>query len=368
MENNEKTPKTLGLEDYKKTITNPRYNTTASIDGLLTFKVPAERKYIKIKVIEGLNLGSTGKNKCDINRIVDDIKKIENDPDAYVVIGGNIFYSFTKKEKDDLPMFEIDEQLQIAEELFAPIKNKIIGLFDGRNEELIQRKEETNPLLILANKLGLKDKYNSDGLYITISLNNEWTDHKTKNIDISFSSVYTRAKMYATIYRRAQEAGKKIGGADVNVTTGTHKIMKTDLKKFHQTPKFDYLVRKPHYEYTSGGYNVWGNKNDGPYAIDDNYLVLYVAKNRDADLSQGTNDVREEEYKVYFDLQNINHVTLSKKAYNLVSDYYQTRKDIEDKIEAIKHAFGETNKDLDKKLKEKFFEELKKVMEEKEGE
>ena len=364
MENKENTPKVLGLEDYKKTITNPRYNTTATIDGLLSFKLPDERKFMKLKVIEGLNIGTTGKNKCDINRLIDDISKIEKDPDAYVIIGGNIFYSFTKQEKDNIPMFEIDEQIRIAEEIFEPIKDKIIGICSGKNEEVIERKEEVNPMLILASRLGIKDKYSSDGLYISVSMNNAWTGHKTKNIDISVSSIYTRAKLYTTVYKRAAEAGKKIGGADVNITTGTHKIMKSDTK-FHQYSNKDYLVRKPHYEYTSAGYTQWGKKGEGPWPIDDNYLVLYVAKNKDADLKQGTNDIREESYKVYFDLENINHHVLDKNAYSITADYYQTIKDIDDIIDAIKHSFKVIHKDIDEELKNKYFEELKKVSEEK---
>ncbi len=310
------------------------------------FNVPSNLNSFKIKVFDCLNIGTDGKNACSINELIKHIDYVKNNKDCYAILGGDLFYYFDRQEKMGNTTFDFEKQLEILAQLFEPIADKIIAIIGGKNEQDILKNQGIDATSMLAERLELCDRFNPYGLIVTANLNNSYTNNQNLSLDITCSSVNTRAQLYATIYRRSLQSGKRIGSADINITTGTHRSLKADSKIHDYSSRLGDLIRKPHYEFTSSGYSMWGKKGEGPYYIDNNLLVVYIAKNKDAEITQGSNEIKEVPYKVFCDLEPIGKETFTKKQYNIIANYYELRKQNDEMIDSIIHSLQGLKKDL----------------------
>lgn len=331
------------------------------------FNVPSNLNSFKLKVFDSLNIGSDGKNTCSINELISHIDYVEKTENCYAILGGDLFYCFDKQEKMGDTTFDTEKQLEILTQLFSPIKHKIIGIIGGKSEQDILRKEGVEATGLLAERLNLSDRFNPYGLIITANFKNSYTDKLPLSLDITCSSVNTKAQLYATVYRRSLQAGKRIGSADINITTGTRRSLKADSKIHDYSTRLGDLIRKPHYEYTSSGYCMWGKKGEGPYFIDNNILSIYIAKNKDAEIIQGTNEIKEVPYKVFCDIEPIGKEEFTKKQYNIIADYYALRTQNDDLIDSIINSLQDLKKDLNNSSQKSLFEGLDNLKEEKEN-
>ena len=102
-----------------------------------------------------------GDAHSDIKRLQDRINIVKNTPNAYCILNGDIIDNATKTSIGDTYTQELNpmEQLQKATELFSPIKEKILCITHGNHENRTYKKEGINISHLLANQLGLTDKY-----------------------------------------------------------------------------------------------------------------------------------------------------------------------------------------------------------------
>ena len=102
-----------------------------------------------------------GDEHCDLKRLLDRIQYVKDTPNAYCILNGDIIDNATKTSIGDTytQVFNPMEQLQKATELFEPIRDKILCITHGNHENRTYKKEGINLSRLMANQLGLADKY-----------------------------------------------------------------------------------------------------------------------------------------------------------------------------------------------------------------
>lgn len=102
-----------------------------------------------------------GDEHCDIKRLMERIEYVKNTPNAYCILNGDILDNATKTSIGDTYVQEFNpmEQLQKANELFAPIKDKILCITHGNHENRTYKKEGINLSYLIAKQLSLSEKY-----------------------------------------------------------------------------------------------------------------------------------------------------------------------------------------------------------------
>ena len=100
-------------------------------------------KFLDICVLSNTNIGLTGadlrtakeEKPFRLNKFKAHIQELANDPNARVMLGGDLFYfPAGGKEYRELYSPSYEEQVSMMAELLEPIKDKIIGGYDGTDE------------------------------------------------------------------------------------------------------------------------------------------------------------------------------------------------------------------------------------------
>ncbi len=102
-----------------------------------------------------------GDEHSDLKRVLSRIEYVQNTPNAYCILNGDIIDNATKTSIGDTytQVFNPMEQLSKAVEIFAPIKDKILCITHGNHENRTYKKEGINLSYLMAKQLGLEDRY-----------------------------------------------------------------------------------------------------------------------------------------------------------------------------------------------------------------
>ena len=125
---------------------------------VIKIDLSAELKSLELHIFADEHLGD---EYCDLKRLVQRIDYVRNTPNAYCILNGDILDNATKTSIGDTytqtltPM----EQLQRAVDLFEPIKDKILCITHGNHENRTYKNEGINLSNLIANQLGLSDRY-----------------------------------------------------------------------------------------------------------------------------------------------------------------------------------------------------------------
>lgn len=104
-----------------------------------------------------------GDEHCDIKRLLERIEYVQNTPNAYCIMNGDLIDNATKTSIGDIytQVFNPMEQLHRAVELFSPIKDKILCITHGNHENRTYKNEGINLSAMFATQIGLFDRYTS---------------------------------------------------------------------------------------------------------------------------------------------------------------------------------------------------------------
>lgn len=126
-----------------------------------------ERRNITIEIFSDLHIGST---KCNYDEITRRIKEVEDDPDKYCVLLGDIVNNTTKTSVGDVynePLTPM-EQIKKAKDIFYPIKDKILAVTTGNHERRSQKQDGIDLLYFLCTELGIEDCYDYAGVVLFV--------------------------------------------------------------------------------------------------------------------------------------------------------------------------------------------------------
>lgn len=133
--------------------------------------LPQELKQIEIHIFADEHIGD---EHSDIKRVIQRIEYVKNTPNAYCIMNGDIMDNATKTSIGDTYTQVLNpmEQLGKAVELFAPIKDKILCITHGNHENSTYKHEGVNLSLLIANQLGIADRYTPTSAVVFIRFGN----------------------------------------------------------------------------------------------------------------------------------------------------------------------------------------------------
>ena len=124
----------------------------------IKINLPRELESVEVHTFADEHIGD---EHSDVKRVIERIEYVKNTPNAYCILNGDIIDNATKTSIGDTytQVFNPMEQLAKAVELFEPIKDKILCITHGNHENRTYRKEGINLSRLIADQLGLTDRY-----------------------------------------------------------------------------------------------------------------------------------------------------------------------------------------------------------------
>lgn len=119
-----------------------------------------ELKQIEIHTFADEHIGDA---HCDIARLKERIKYVAETPNAYCILNGDILDNASRSSIGDIETRELNimAQIQAGVELFSPIAEKTLCITSGNHEYRAFKKEGIDISMIVANQLGIGDRYSS---------------------------------------------------------------------------------------------------------------------------------------------------------------------------------------------------------------
>lgn len=189
-----------------------------------TIKIDLSRelKQIELHIFADEHLGD---EHCDIKRLLQRIEYVKNTPTAYCILNGDIIDNATKTSIGDTYAQEFSpmEQLQKAVDIFEPIKEKVLCITHGNHENRTYKKEGINLSYLIANQLGLCDRYTPTSAVLFIRFGKVSNGTKESN-----GSGKTRKICY-TFYVLHGSGGGRKEGAKIIRLADMASIIDTDI-------------------------------------------------------------------------------------------------------------------------------------------
>lgn len=136
---------------------------------IIKIDLPRELSSVELHTFADEHVGD---EHCDIKRLTERIEYVKNTPNAYCILNGDLIDNATKTSIGDTytQVFSPMEQLAKAVELFAPIKDKVLCITHGNHENRTYKKEGINLSRLIADQLGLADRYTSTSAVLFVRL------------------------------------------------------------------------------------------------------------------------------------------------------------------------------------------------------
>lgn len=153
------------------------------------------------------------------------IKFIEETPNAFTLLNGDLMNMALKNSKSDVyaDKYSPDEQLDRCIDRFYPIREKILGVTEGNHERRISKDTGIQITKRFARELGIEDRYSPDGLYVIIRFGQHGGGKKESN-----GSGRVRQTCY-TIYMTHGSRGGRKPGSKINALTELSNIVTADI-------------------------------------------------------------------------------------------------------------------------------------------
>jgi predicted phosphodiesterase len=147
---------------------------------IIKINLPRELETVEIHTFADEHIGD---EHCDLKRLVERIEYVKNTPNAYCILNGDLVDNATKTSIGDTytQVFNPMEQLAKAVELFEPIKNKVLCITHGNHENRTYKKEGINLSRLIADQLGLSDRYTATSAVLFIRMGEESRHAKETN-------------------------------------------------------------------------------------------------------------------------------------------------------------------------------------------
>ena len=166
---------------------------------IIKIQLPRELPSVEIHTFADEHIGD---EQSDLKRLLGRIEYVKNTPNAYCILNGDIIDNATKTSIGDTytQVFNPMEQLSKAVQLFEPIKDKILCITHGNHENRTYKNEGINLSCLMANQLGLADRYTPTSALLFIRVGD------------GHSSTRNRRVCYTLYVLHGSGGGRKEGG------------------------------------------------------------------------------------------------------------------------------------------------------------
>jgi predicted phosphodiesterase len=153
------------------------------------------------------------------------IEYVKNTPNAYCIMNGDIMDNATRTSIGDVYTQEFNPMGQLAKavELFTPIKDKILCVTHGNHENRTYKKEGINISRLIANQLGLEDRYTPTSAVLFIRLG-----ENSRGLPESNGSGNRRRICYTLYVLHGSGGGRKEGAKAIRLADMAS-IVDTDI-------------------------------------------------------------------------------------------------------------------------------------------
>jgi predicted MPP superfamily phosphohydrolase len=129
--------------------------------------LPSELKYIEIHTIADTHIGDV---HCDMALVKNIVKEIQDNPNAYCIVNGDVINWASKNSVSDCYAEQLTpmEQIEAYSDLLEPVKQKMIAITSGNHENRVYRTEGIDLTQIVARQLGIEDKYSKESALIFV--------------------------------------------------------------------------------------------------------------------------------------------------------------------------------------------------------
>lgn len=174
--------------------------------------LPRELSYIELHLFADEHIGDA---HCDMKRLLQRIEYVQNTPNAYCILNGDILDNATKTSVGDVYSQAISpmDQLNHAVKLFGPIKDKILCITHGNHENRTYKNEGVNLSALIAAQLGLESRYTPTAAVLFIRFGEDANNRKIRY----------------TIYALHGSGGGRKEGGKVNRLADMASIIDTDI-------------------------------------------------------------------------------------------------------------------------------------------
>lgn len=120
-----------------------------------------------------------GDKHCDMKRLMQRIEYVAKTQNAYCILNGDLLDNATKTSIGDTYAQEFNpmEQLKRAVEIFGPVKEKILAVSHGNHEARAYRKEGIDLSYLIAQQLGVGDRYTDTSAMLFIRMGTPKRNH-----------------------------------------------------------------------------------------------------------------------------------------------------------------------------------------------
>lgn len=296
-------------------------------------KLNSSVQYLDVCVLSNINVGLTGAHtntaKEDkpfrINKLKAHIAELAKDPNARIMLGGDLFYFPSgTKEYRELYSPSYEEQAELLAELLTPIKDKIIGAYDGTDEIKIFEKDGFNATQMLMDKLGLGNRYFGQMAEVDFEFKNSYTSYSPKIVHMLFDHGFLTANVMNTVAKKTEGLSTKIAGKDFYFTSHYNKMFIEKTSTLVQE-NGTRMVKKPCYYISVSGYRDFpnrlaSNRNTAPSSTSNGVIRVFVAPNPDRNNIRGNNYMGEPQYKICQEFINFGTLTSSHLDFDLCEE------------------------------------------------
>ena len=218
----------------------------------MKFFTVKEEGEIELIPLADLHLGS---ECCNLRKVHEAIKYINDTPIARAVLLGYILETAIIGSRGNPYTAEsLDNEFRLAKEILMPIKDKIIGFVSGNHERRISKAVGFDISRLLAEKLGIEDRYSQGYLVLRISMSKTgWY--------VVLHHGYGGGRLKGGKINNLQRIGGNFSNADLVLIGHTHDFIVTADQKHILDKKHNlvscqktYYINVPSLSLEYGGY------------------------------------------------------------------------------------------------------------------
>ena len=147
----------------------------------ITIDLPTDLKQLELVCISDSHIGDPYANE---QALMQQIRYVEETPNCYCIINGDILNNGIKSSKSDTytEVMSPMEQMVKAVLTLKPIANKCFAITQGNHERRTARESGVDLMRIIARELHLEDKYSDGMAYIFIRFGEQDSHHNFRKV------------------------------------------------------------------------------------------------------------------------------------------------------------------------------------------
>lgn len=189
-----------------------------------------------------------GAKECKEKEFMDFIKMVENTPNAYLILAGDILNNATKSSVSNCydDRYRPGEQKRIMAQILEPVKDRIICGTNGNHEDRSTKDVDDDPLYDIFSKLDIEDRYRRDLAIVKIKFG-----------EIQRNAAYNPTYVFAVTHgcgggamtggavNKAERFAYSLDGVDALITAHYHKPLNTVPSKYRVDTRRNIMKEVP---------------------------------------------------------------------------------------------------------------------------